>query len=269
MYERTIFSLEKLTPHQSRAFRKAQRRIKAMDGADGGRGVHIKASAGAGKTYIALHTIVSLLMQKDASNAPILFVAPSGSLAIVVFKWIYNRLCQRTDRRTAKRKLCHGQQQRLLALISPCQDSQVTSAITIEFAPCSEAPGSYRLLVMDEAHHLLIDEALNQCLKPVMASAVQLMLLSDISQARAETTDHRPRVPHNPVDLWRPRACVRRLRERILPTRTDWRRSRSPRWCDAPSASSPRRPCSSWVTPRIRQNQPPRHHRPAPADVPL
>ena len=197
MYERTLFSLEKLTPHQTQAFRKAQRRLKGNDGSDaaeaGGRGVHIKASAGAGKTFIALHMVISLLMQArgSASDEPILFVAPSDSLAIFVFKWIYHRLCKRTDRRSAKKKLCD--QQGLLALVSPFHDGPRAfncqlDTQTIEFAACTAVPTSYRLLVMDEAHHLLGTEAMQQHLEPVMGKAAQLMLLSDISQARAGST---------------------------------------------------------------------------------
>ena len=193
MYERTIFSLEKLTPHQSKAFRKAQKKLTAADdgSAARGRGVHVQASAGAGKTYIALHTIVSLLTSKraEAGRAPILFVAPSDSLAIFVFKWIYYRLRQRTDQRTAKRKLC--EQQALLALVKPFHEGPLALQCdfdrqTLALEPCAEAPTAYRLLVMDEAHHLLVDAALHQRLEPVMTSAAQLMLLSDISQARTQ-----------------------------------------------------------------------------------
>ena len=64
MYEQSILRLDKLTPHQEEKLRAGLKLI------DDGKSLHIKAPAGAGKTFVALH----LIMQK-LSRGPVLFVA--------------------------------------------------------------------------------------------------------------------------------------------------------------------------------------------------
>ena len=69
MYEQSILRLDKLTPHQEEKLHAGLKLI------DDGKSLHIKAPAGAGKTFVALH----LIMQK-LSRGPVLFVAVTAPL---------------------------------------------------------------------------------------------------------------------------------------------------------------------------------------------
>ena len=70
-YEESILALEDLTPHQKDSLAQCERAGERAD-------VHVRAPAGAGKTFVALHLMRGTL---DASKAGrILFVARNPAL---------------------------------------------------------------------------------------------------------------------------------------------------------------------------------------------
>ena len=94
MYESCILCLDKLTPHQWE---------KLQECRESDRSVHIKAPAGAGKTFIALHFMLELL---DASrSATLLFAAKNLPLVALVARWIERRLKERQVFIAATRQL--------------------------------------------------------------------------------------------------------------------------------------------------------------------
>jgi hypothetical protein len=78
IYESSILNLNKLTPHQEEKL--AAVRID--------KNFHIRAAAGAGKTFVALHHIFAALTQPDRRC---LFVALNSALCYFVAKWLYRR----------------------------------------------------------------------------------------------------------------------------------------------------------------------------------
>ena len=82
LYERLILELDKLTPHQKKKLKECM--DKKHDG------LHLRAPAGAGKTFIALHWILDVFGK--SKDAKVLFVAQNEALVMFVAKWLYHRL---------------------------------------------------------------------------------------------------------------------------------------------------------------------------------
>ena len=96
-YYSSILRLDKLTPHQ----REKLREIRHTDAS-----VHIKAPAGAGKTFLALHQTLSLL--KAGTRKTVLFAAPSAGLVFFVVRWIVERVSIDLDWGDKLKKLLHA-----------------------------------------------------------------------------------------------------------------------------------------------------------------
>ena len=77
-YEESILRLEELTPHQEQKLTECE---AAGDDVD----IHVKAPAGAGKTFVALHLMLRTLAGADNR---VLFVAKSPALCFFVAKWL-------------------------------------------------------------------------------------------------------------------------------------------------------------------------------------
>ena len=90
-YEDAILTLNQLTPHQRKKLAECR---AALDG-HGKLAVHIRAPAGAGKTFVALHSMQSVLVDKsktDKDKTPrVLFIARNTPLTIFVAKWLAQR----------------------------------------------------------------------------------------------------------------------------------------------------------------------------------
>eukprot|EP01043_Picozoa_sp_COSAG02_P002431 COSAG02_NODE_56_length_43700_cov_33.650765_2_plen_1893_part_00 len=164
-YYSSILRLNKLTAHQRKQLDKVR---------DTEKSVHVKAPAGAGKTFIALHLMLEVL-QDDASNTSVLFAAPAAGLAFFVVRWIVERVGGRE--RKINRLLS-----RLHLLFAPFD---VPSIATIKDSGIKtrsvERCKDYSLVVIDEAHHIFRDDRLRTTVESY--SAARYMLLSDVSQS--------------------------------------------------------------------------------------
>ena len=80
-YESSILKLDVLTDHQ-------ERKLQEIFLNESPR-IHLRAPAGAGKTFVALHLMVKVL-KKD--RAKVLFVAENPSLAYFVGLWLAQRI---------------------------------------------------------------------------------------------------------------------------------------------------------------------------------
>jgi len=88
-YEDSIMRLDKLTPHQTVCLR-AMHPVAAVGtmSTSGCRGWHLKAAAGAGKTFVALH----LMLETIDGGSQALFVAANQALTVFVAKWLALRI---------------------------------------------------------------------------------------------------------------------------------------------------------------------------------
>ena len=77
-YEESILALEELTLHQDEKLADCLEASTKVD-------VHIKAPAGAGKTFVALHFMLKKL---EDESVRILFVARSPALCFFIIKWL-------------------------------------------------------------------------------------------------------------------------------------------------------------------------------------
>ena len=185
LYERTIFSLDKLTRHQQERLAEVLKSFDVVGGSaqDDGKqvGAHIKASAGAGKTFVALH----LMIQHLTMRKPVLFVAPAEPLALFVSKWIFMRLQKTLGVSEATERLAH-----LFALfeaddaahsVVPMVASLKEQSIRFDSAALPEA--RQVLAVVDEAHHVFSNSNMAPNVEAHVRHAGALVLLSDVSQS--------------------------------------------------------------------------------------
>eukprot|EP01050_Picozoa_sp_SAG11_P015346 SAG11_NODE_1981_length_3967_cov_4.093330_1_plen_844_part_10 len=163
-YESGILRLTKLTKHQ--------RDVLATERTS--TNLHIKAAAGAGKTFVALHYMLELL-QGD-SNSCVLFVAKNMALAFFVAKW----LVLRTDESRGRRKLLS----RLHLLYEPIDDGPREVELvrhTMQTTPIvGGALDQYDLVVVDEAHHIFSNNKMRTVVQRY--GGRRRLLLSDLSQ---------------------------------------------------------------------------------------
>eukprot|EP01050_Picozoa_sp_SAG11_P009216 SAG11_NODE_852_length_6874_cov_2.914391_2_plen_1844_part_00 len=169
-YESSILRLTKLTNHQRNALSRC-----ASDS-----NLHIKAAAGAGKTFVALHFMLEQL--QASSDARVLFIAKNMALAVFVSKWLAHRVELTSD--VKRRKLLR----RMHLLFAPMDDGPREVKLdrrTMQTAPTAALP-SYDLIVVDEAHHIYSDESLRSMVEGYIGS--RRLLLSDISQGMHNAT---------------------------------------------------------------------------------
>jgi hypothetical protein len=88
-----MLSLDTLTTHQEQKLREIQVEDRKRQH------VHVRAPAGAGKTFVALHYILGKLQKSDGAGARkggnegyVLFVARNRPLAFFVARWIWARI---------------------------------------------------------------------------------------------------------------------------------------------------------------------------------
>lgn len=167
-YDETLLALEELTPSQ---------RQKLKECGDGN--AHIKAAAGAGKTFVALHLTLEVL--RERADRTVLFVAKSMALASFFASWLSRRAAK------GERDAMLG---RLHMLAPPKGDGPrlVAHACTTEYgaiklSPLKAPSDPYTLVVVDEAHFLYSQLELQRLIEPYASTAVRLFLLSDASQS--------------------------------------------------------------------------------------
>eukprot|EP01049_Picozoa_sp_SAG25_P009825 SAG25_NODE_1010_length_4313_cov_1.562411_1_plen_1437_part_11 len=200
-YEASVLNLNKLTPHQ----RLKLEECLSTDDADGMQvaepGVHVKAPAGAGKTFVALHLMLSMLEHRKGSTVTeldgvkfadgrgltikrrrkVLFIAKNRPLAMFVTKWLAHRVKGAKSREFVLKNL-H-------VLFAPFEEGprryakQSYAQSRLEFEAVDKTP-TYDLVVIDEAHHVFKDDVLRAAVAPYLEpSKTRCMLLSDVSQS--------------------------------------------------------------------------------------
>eukprot|EP01047_Picozoa_sp_COSAG01_P035256 COSAG01_NODE_2693_length_7243_cov_4.778695_1_plen_1576_part_00 len=168
-YEMNILRLNNLTVHQ---------RCKLGQCLEDAASIHIRAPAGAGKTFLALHFMQRLV--ENGSEARILFCAKNLPLAVFVTKW----LAERTKGTSNKKRVLSC----VHLLFDSFEDgpravSLIDGAITLSLVSAEEQCAAYDLVVIDEAHHIWRDTQLRASVEEHLRSAKRTMFLSDISQS--------------------------------------------------------------------------------------
>ena len=163
-----MLELDELTTHQKETLDKCT--------AAGHSHLHLKAPAGAGKTFVAMHYVLRVLEKRADARA--LFVARNPALCYFIARWI-----------TAREKNPLRQLQllgRLHVLYEPFADG--VRAIQLKGGRLSMETSretEYALMVVDESHHIYKDsqKALRDAVEHhVHKKKTQRLLISDISQ---------------------------------------------------------------------------------------
>ena len=182
-YEASVLSMDKLTPHQ------VDKLLECTDQPH----VHLKAPAGAGKTFVALHRILAVLTDastKRREPAHVLFVACNLALCLFVGRW----LCRRVKNTLVRASML----KRMHILFLPFEQGPQLLSLEhgrLERTPVAFARGKarqslrvdYSLVVVDEAHHIFSKHAQSVATwmpTPPRPNA-ELILLSDVSQSTA------------------------------------------------------------------------------------
>ena len=178
-YEKSVLALEKLTPDQRRKLAQCK----------GKRRVHVKAPAGAGKTYIAMYQMLELLKQSD--GGAILFVAPKPALCYFVVRWLCARVQSNGKGSELDRLL-----PRLHVLYDPLPDGPRVCSLKNGRIAMSASQGetSYAMVVVDESHHLYKDQGKRATIEKYATAHQRLILLSDISQSLGKEDEAYPEV---------------------------------------------------------------------------
>lgn len=176
-YEASSLALRSLTPHQLEKVRECG----LLGGGIGAEGVHLRAPAGAGKTFVALQSALDEL--RCGGSALVLFVALNAPLAHFAASWLARRVEGRGRRRLLRRfhVLCEP-----FAFGPRCVIVRDNRVCLRPLQLRSEADGrlEYSLVVVDEAHHLYSNEAAHGAIEAyVTTERTRQLLLSDISQS--------------------------------------------------------------------------------------
>jgi serine/threonine protein kinase len=184
MYERSMLMLKTLTPHQSKVLKECSHEENGKLAMSGD--VHIRAAAGAGKTFVALHICLRYLEGKSES-AHVLFVAQNEALAYFVAKWVYTRT---QDQSILDRfHVLYGAELKR----GKFRVDTNAGCLVLEEIGSSEC-FEYSLLVVDEAHHVFsafptsffADQYISGSASGSSSGSVNTtrrLLLSDISQS--------------------------------------------------------------------------------------
>eukprot|EP00282_Hemiselmis_andersenii_P041192 CAMPEP_0172058762 /NCGR_PEP_ID=MMETSP1043-20130122/7033_1 /TAXON_ID=464988 /ORGANISM="Hemiselmis andersenii, Strain CCMP441" /LENGTH=1874 /DNA_ID=CAMNT_0012718341 /DNA_START=132 /DNA_END=5752 /DNA_ORIENTATION=- len=173
-YEEMLYQLEELTQHQEEKLKEYEEQ--------GLPNLHIRAPAGAGKTFVGLHL---MLKQLEGSSGKILFVASNEGMAVFVAKWMYTRLKSRNPISVLERlHIC------FVGSSGPCICAVKAENSLLKTSP-TDAVESYDMILVDEAHHIYISDAGAdiRALREHVAALTskkppkRLVLLSDVSQS--------------------------------------------------------------------------------------
>lgn len=167
VFDNKILSLTVLTAHQRKALAEC-----VESTAD----VHVKAAAGTGKTFVAMHFMLEELTKiRREKDKRILYVARNRPLVLHVAHWLAKRGEEKSSKEM-KRLLGH------LHVASEPFKSILAVTMTrgcLQFAETS-AMVPYSLVVIDEAHHIFRDEELRSSVAKLKTE--RTILLSDVAQ---------------------------------------------------------------------------------------
>ncbi len=185
MIEEVLLQLHQLTPHQEEKLEVCNQHKKCD--------LHIKAPAGAGKTFIALHLMLQLLAKDRSEKVKVLFMASNKAMALFAAKWAYERMKGSNYRERALERLDllfpDGGQfaDAHVYAVKKTRKGDQHILETIQREPSQ----SYDLIVCDEAHNIFKDEVLANGLKQlVLYNESRLILLSDVSQSNGQEVSY-------------------------------------------------------------------------------
>ena len=170
-YEASVLSLDKLTPHQKEKLQECLQQ--------GVWYLHLKAPAGAGKTFVAMYLLLERLKEPKTT---VLFVARAKALCYFVARWICNRVKNALERVELLRRVIFFFEPfelglRVATLVRGSLEMQVRAT------PWGE-PATQ--VIVDEAHHIYKDhrmqEAITEYVHPPSVDQ-RLLILSDTSQS--------------------------------------------------------------------------------------
>ena len=137
--------------------------------------MHLKAPAGAGKTFVALHMLRQLML--DHPDALVLFVARNVALCFFIVRWLARRL-PNTLRRLMLLK-------RLFVLFEPFHEG--ARAVTVRHGRVEVVPtkptAQFTLVVVDESHHIYSVPKLRDTVESYVTGDTRRVLVSDVSQS--------------------------------------------------------------------------------------
>lgn len=197
-YEEGLRQLEQLTSHQQETLDS-----KDCEGVENKR-IHIKAPAGAGKTFLGLHLIRRFI----EADKKVLYIGNTDALCCFVYQWL-NTLNLTDDEKILKDKgndisidfLACREEENKATSPEPIRPKRFTRKVDEIADSVLDPVPKYDLIVIDEAHHLfsekakILAEKINQTFwvatevkdqSPLFAkssSEKSLILLSDDSQA--------------------------------------------------------------------------------------
>ena len=168
-YGSSVLRLDKLTPHQAEMLKECF----------GHRLVQLRAAAGAGKTFVALHLMQEFIEQQQDKR--VLFVAHNVSLAYTVAKWLRTRWEHAYGSETACRLL--GQ---LFVMCDPFDEGprvlgESDDRLWIKTEP--QADGAFAMVVVDEAHHIYRHANEARAVEAHVAAETRCIYLTDVSQS--------------------------------------------------------------------------------------
>ena len=164
-YEACVLSLHRLTPHQEEKVKELEQDHEYL---------HVKATAGAGKTFIAVHRLFDVLLSNP--EVRVLFVAQTLSLCYFIVRWVCQRIPHIVQR--------HEMLRRLHILCEPFADGP--QMVQLQQNSITRSPAEkceYALSIIDEAHHIYSNPGQRLAVEPHVVGATQKLLLSDVSQA--------------------------------------------------------------------------------------
>ena len=201
-YESSVLHLDKLTEHQQ---------LKLLE-CKGHQSVRVEAPAGGGKTFIALHEMLGILQLESAEeseNAAVLFVAPHEALAVFVASWIGTRLGKYT-----RDEMLHEMLRRLWVLFLPFDQGVKRASLTdegwifFEQPSADEKPKEFRMVVVDEGHHIYNNAALRETVESHVAPSTRRIVLADVSQSLGQDIAY---PPAHRVELTEVVRCSKRI----------------------------------------------------------
>jgi len=212
-YEQCVLSLNKLTAHQ----------LDKLGDCRGKPFVHLRAPAGAGKTFVALFRIMDEL---GAGNR-VLYVCKNESLAISLVRWIVVRKRSEGNARVPLEKYLEN----FYVQFKPLEEGIRRVSIKdekVEFQESDrEMTDAMKLLVVDDAHNLYDDQDEMIKMENVTGKYEKdpkpnWLLLSDISQSTTMAGEEiqYPKLNFDKVNLTE----VVRNSERIMLASLLWRR---------------------------------------------
>ena len=197
-YESSVLHLDKLTKHQQ---------LKLLE-CKGHQSVRVEAPAGGGKTFIALHEMLGVLQldsAEESEKAAVLFVAPHEALAVFVASWIGTRLGKYTRDEMLRR---------LWVLFLPFDQGLKQASlsdegkISFEQPSADEKPKEFRMVVVDEGHHIYNNAALRETVESHVAPSTRRIVLADVSQSLGQDIAY---PPAHRVELTEVVRCSKRI----------------------------------------------------------